>query len=804
LPKTGSGKGTLAYTVTFPNLGTDGSKSLALYAVTKNGETAETPVTDFTSGTSGTVNDLPAGFYRLGLSLTNSAEQTAARTDAVHIYAGLTTTAAFDFAGADFGEALTGGGETIGPLTLGELSTALAGLSVNTAANPHTVKLDSSVTIDTSDYSYDGSIFNPNYTGIWATVNKTVKSAGKYVILDLSECSAEGNRITGPLFSPSNPYGCNMNIIKDNSYIKGIALPYSLTRIGINAFYDCDWLTSVTIPASVTSIEEYAFYWCEGLTSVTMPAGLADDFDDAYIGSVGLSVVLTGPGSVADDAFDKCTELVSVTIGPGVTGVGEDTFDGCVNLATVAVDEANTEYSSVDGVLFNKNKTSLLYCPQGRTGSYTIPSGVTSIADYAFEDCSALTTTIPPGVTSIGSGAFYNCSALTGALTIPLGVTSIGSNTFYNCTGLTGVTIPDSVTSIGRGAFYNCTGLTSVTIPESVTSIGAYIFGSSGGSGGIIGYHWEYGAFDKCSALSSLTIPAGLTARFADKFTGYSNLAVVLTGTGSIPNSAFTSTLRQESNSWSDCTGITSVTIGDSVADIGQAAFSGCTGLASITIGAGVSSFWTNSFSGCTSLERITVDTANTTYFSSQNIWYNRIRGSVALVPQKISGSITIPEGITTIGERAFEGRTGLTSVTIPNSVDKLEKFFIDIIQSLIPFGNTISDTEYLDGVSTIGSYAFAGCTKLERVTFKGPGIYDHNNYVDGLLDAASMLYHIVSQNYLATISDFLGMGIDNSLGFYDNAFPQGNSDSGGNDLKTKYLAEGAGTYTRTAGGWTK
>ena len=108
--------------------------------------------------------------------------------------------------------------------------------------------------------------------------------------------------------------------------------------------------------------------------------------------------------------------------------------------------------------------------------SITIPSGVTSIGDWAFSGCTALTSvTIPSGVTSIGGWAFSGCTALT-SVTIPSGVTSIGDCTFSDCTGLTSITIPSSVTSIGGSAFSGCTGLTSITIPNSVTSIGSGVF----------------------------------------------------------------------------------------------------------------------------------------------------------------------------------------------------------------------------------------------------------------------------------------------------------------------------------------
>jgi len=130
----------------------------------------------------------------------------------------------------------------------------------------------------------------------------------------------------------------------------------------------------------------------------------------------------------------------------------------------------------VDGVLFNKDQTTLIQYPGGKAGGYTIPNSVTSIGSKAFSECTSLTSvTIPNSVTSIGDGAFSACSSLTN-VTIPDSVTSIGDGAFFFCSTLTSVTIPDSVTSIGNLAFYFCSSLTSVTIPDSVTSIGNYAF----------------------------------------------------------------------------------------------------------------------------------------------------------------------------------------------------------------------------------------------------------------------------------------------------------------------------------------
>ena len=189
------------------------------------------------------------------------------------------------------------------------------------------------------------------------------------------------------------------------------------------------------------------------------------------------AVIAEGVTSIGDSAFCNCTSLTSVTIPNSVTSIGDGAFASCTSLTGIRVTEGNSHYSSdASGVLFNKDKTTLVQCPGAFSGSYAIPDSVTSIGKFAFEGCTSLTSvTIPNSVTSIGSDAFQGCTSLT-SVTIPDSVTSIGGWAFYYCTSLTSVTIPDGVTSIGGWAFYNCTSLTSVTIPDSVTSIGMSAF----------------------------------------------------------------------------------------------------------------------------------------------------------------------------------------------------------------------------------------------------------------------------------------------------------------------------------------
>jgi len=200
-----------------------------------------------------------------------------------------------------------------------------------------------------------------------------------------------------------------------------------VTRIGDDAFYQGDF-TSVIIPDSVTSIGELAFCYCEMLTSITIP--------------------------------------------DSVTSIGEWAFIFS-GLTEIKVSTANQHYTDIDGVLFNKDLSTIIAYPPVKTGKYIIPDSVTSIGDGAFHYTGLTSVVIPNSVTSIGEWAFY-ASILT-SIIIPNSVTSIEAGAFYGCEELTNITIPGSVKSIGYEAFAH-SGLTSITIPDSVKSIGDVAF----------------------------------------------------------------------------------------------------------------------------------------------------------------------------------------------------------------------------------------------------------------------------------------------------------------------------------------
>ena len=238
----------------------------------------------------------------------------------------------------------------------------------------------------------------------------------------------------------------------NNALIHSVVIKESITSIGVLSFQHCTNLTSVTMPDMIKSIGAWAFYNCYSLTSVTIPKGVT---------------------TIGNAAFKMCPKLTEVEIPALVSFIGPEVFTECHLLKVIKVHADNTVFSSSEGILYNKNKTTLLIYPEGKDDkTFVIPSTVVKIEDSAFYQSMLESVTIPNSVTTIGSNAFWYCTHLT-FLTIPKSVKEIGYDAFDNCTGLEEVTVEWSTPlSVPTGIFDNVnTSVVTLKVPNGTKTL---------------------------------------------------------------------------------------------------------------------------------------------------------------------------------------------------------------------------------------------------------------------------------------------------------------------------------------------
>ena len=295
-----------------------------------------------------------------------------------------------------------------------EDGTTITGLDETKLAGVKKIRIPSRCTAIRSDYAYLGT---ESYRSFIAGIEEveipdTVTEIGSYAFHNFLELKK--------INIPNSVTRIGQDAFNYCINLTSITIPNSVTSIGDSAFSFCSNLTSITIPESVTSIENYAFDFCDSLTNITIPNSVT---------------------SIGESAFRGCRSLTNITIPEGVTSIGNIAFESCSSLTNINVSDNNKNYSSIDGVLFNKDKTEIIKYPEGKESkNYKIPNSVTSIGDGAFSWCNSLTSiTIPESVTSIVYSAFISCRSLTN-ITIPKSVTSIAGWAFSSCISLTNIT----------------------------------------------------------------------------------------------------------------------------------------------------------------------------------------------------------------------------------------------------------------------------------------------------------------------------------------------------------------------------
>ena len=507
----------------------------------------------------------------------------------------------------------------------------------------------------------------------------------------------------------SNPLALGDNF--DKLYVGGelvheLVIPEGVTSIGNSAFELCQGLTSVSLPSTLTSIGDGAFEYCSSLQSITIPEGVT---------------------TIEGGAFFKCSNLETVTLPSTLTSIGNSAFQLCNKINHVDV----ADIEKWCAVSFNNDSSNplargetydKLYFGGELVHELVIPDGVKSIGKYAFYSCQGLTSvTFPSTLESIGKFAFYYCTGLE-SITVPSTLTSIGSGVFQRCTGFENITIPEGVTTIGDSMFSGCTGIQSITIPSTVTSIDDYAFYECSSLADIYfaGTSAQWEAISKESHWN-LFSPCGDNVHIIYTYTvsnGKATLTVydgpggdvdIPSTFGGCPLTAIGDHVFKEKDN------ITSVTIPEGVTTIGDNAFDGCSDLETLTLPSTLESVGNMAFYACGLLSRVNVaDIAKWCAVEFVNSASNPFSEGCDFDKFYVGGELVhelvIPEGVTSIGQFAFEYCQGFTSVTLPSTL-------VTIGDGAFMECTGLESITIPEGVTTVKAYTFYGCTSLESVT---------------------------------------------------------------------------------------
>ena len=570
------------------------------------------------------------------------------------------------------------------------------------------------------------------------------------------------------------------NAFNNYNKLKTVNLKSGIKSIGSYAFRDCTVLDDIKLCSELETIGAYAFYNCGNLQSIEIPDNVT---------------------KIDNNTFENCSSLKSVSIGKSCTTISATAFNNATKLEKITVSADNEKYSSVDGALLNKEKTSIILYPKSKSGEFVIPDTVTSIADRAFSSCPNLTKiTIGANVESVGAYAFSSCSALTDVVfkdsTIKKKV--IGLYAFYNCQALSNVDFGNAVTSIGSFAFMIDKSLESIEFPDSLESIGrcafsCYDYGTTGsyfasnlksvkfGSGlkSIADYAFyenralntvkftgvaltSIGSESFCNiAITELDLSGTDTSIDREAFYNCNSLETVkLSGVKTIGQNAFYNCRKLtsvelsenlttiESGAFQSCVALKNIDIPNKVTKLNDNTFSNCSSLKNVSIGSGCTSISTTAFDGTFSIDRITVSEDNKNYTVVDGVLYNKDMTTLVLYPKNRSGEFAVPDTVTTIANSAFDSSPNLTKVTIGKNVKTIGASAFGECKSLKTVIFEDSDTVQ----KTICDYAFYKCPVLTTVDF-GNAVKSIGNYA--FYSCQSLNKLDFSKNSVKTIGDY-------------------------------------------------
>ena len=569
----------------------------------------------------------------------------------------------------------------------------------------------------------------------------TTSSRGFYIPNSLTSVKVRGGEIAAFAFE-----GC--------TYLQEVTLGEGVTKIRESAFDNCRGLKKIVISDSVLTIEKSAFSGCKKLERVTIGDGVTSIGEKAFYGCHALMDLIIGDSvtSIGKSAFSNCYALMRVTIGEKVRSIGDYAFESSRKLV---------EIYNKSSLSFTIGGSDYGYVARDAKNIYTPTEGASKLSTdeegYVLYKDGADTVvigyvgtetalTLPVGVTEINQYAFYLAGEIT-SVEIPDSVILVGDRAFQNCTKMTDVTIGDGVTDIGEQAFYNCTNLSNITIGESVTYISSYAFNETAyykdennWDNGVLyvgdclytsnnTLTGEYtvkegtrciisGAFLRNTGLTGISIPDSVTYIGENAFNGCNSLmSVYITDLEDWMRISFAeydaNPLRHGGNLYVDGELLTELNVN---CDVGNYAFYGCTGLTSLTIGNGTTSIGEEAFCGCSGLTDIVVSdsVAAVGNYAFDNAYPVRVTApAIVFVSMKKDNleTVTITSG--NISEWLFSKAQSLKSVELLDGVTSIDSY---------AFANcsALTNVTIGSGVTSIDSYAFINCSVLTTITFEG------------------------------------------------------------------------------------
>ena len=386
--------------------------------------------------------------------------------------------------------------------------------------------------------SLDGALYNKNKTKIIKAPGTIQSFAFPKTVTRIHEDAFQGCKNLKSIVIPEGITYIGENAFDDSGLIE-VYISKTVVTIDNYAFSGCMYIKHVDFcydggshESELCTIGRRAFFWCVNLEEVILPDHVTLIDDEAFSDCGKAKVLHLGNDlqTIGENAFVGMKSIEEVKIPRYVLSIAEDAFEDCTKLESIEVDKNNNYYASYDGVLYNKGKTSLMICPQGKA-LIDFPKSVVNFREFAFRKCALTYVEIPSTVKYIDHGLFYECESLT-SVKLPKGISRINSSAFYGCSSLASFVVDSNIEEIGFNAFSHCSSLADLEFKEGVSEI-------------------DSSAFYDCTSLSTLTLPNSLRT-IGDYGFEY-------------------------------CTSLTSVTFGTGLRKIDTRAFHGCSSLSSIT-----------------------------------------------------------------------------------------------------------------------------------------------------------------------------------------------------------------------------